>query len=335
MNRIRALSLAAPLVVAASFAHATTPAALDLGTFQAPDGAITVTEGGAIVEPYFALKALLIAKHAGIDVTVPTTRFMAWMVTGATPGGIQNWPRFRRSCRADPGAAWTPCAKADADDALIGLWLDTLAEVPTASPGRIDRAESDKALGALYLQASGVYEINATTPVALLMDNAEIAESFQDRARLAKARREPHTAAKLDARYLALVAALPKVFPSSAGLPAASTQTSDTVAFYPDQVLPMFLEEENIPMRRFSPPLLTYDAWMVRYREAWLSGDADAYPWGLVALVADRHNDEPTVDCWLQRAETLRHGAHWNVMEEAVWQSLLTHRTFPREPLTC
>jgi hypothetical protein len=180
-----------------------------------------------------------------------------------------------------------------------------------------------------------VFQINTDTPVALLMDNAEIANSYSERARLARLHHEPRTAQRLNAESARLVAAMPKVFPSDDGLPAASTQTDRQTAFYPDQVLPMFLEEERVPTAGFSPAVLSYDSWMARYRQPWLTGDADAFPWGLVALVADRHKDEPTVDCWLQRAETLRHGPHWNVLEEAVWQSLLTHRSFPRNALTC
>jgi len=335
MKRATTALVAIALLLGAPLSDAAPRPVFDLGTFQAPDGAITITEGGMTVEPYFALKALLIAKDAGIDVTAPAERFMAWMATGADGANINNWPRFRRSCRADPGAMWAPCAKADADDALLALWLATLAAVPGGHPSGAGPVASEHALGALYSRQDRVYQINTETPVALLMDNAEIADSFASRARIARLHHEPRTASRLDGEYASLIAALPKVFPSADGLPAASTQTAAQVAFYPDQVLPMFLEEENIPERRFAPPLLTYQAWMTRYRESWLRGDADAFPWGLVALVADRHKDEPTVDCWLQRAETLRHGPHWNVLEESVWQALLIHRTFPRDALTC
>lgn len=310
-------------------------APFDLGTFQAPDGAITVTEGGETVEPYFALKALLIAKDAGLDVSLPATRFISWMETDAGTGGIKTWPRFRRSCRPDPGVRWAPCARADADDALLALWLTMLAEMPGTAKGGSNARTSERELAALYERREGVYEINSDTPVALLMDNAEIANTLNVRARLALGRHEPKHAAMLNAQEKSLVLALPHIFPVTDGLPAASTQHEDQVSFYPDQVLPMFLEAENISSKAFKPPLLSYSAWMARYREPWLDGDADAYPWGLVALVADRHKDEDTVTCWLQRAETLRHGAQWNVMEEAVWQALLVHRSFPREAKTC
>jgi hypothetical protein len=54
----------------------------------------------------------------------------------------------------------------------------------------------------------------------------------------------------------------------------------------------------------------------------WIERSYDPSPWGLVALAAEKLGDTKSAACWTSQSDSLRGGSSWNVLEEAVWQSL-------------
>src|SRR6202041_3965325 len=66
-------------------AQASGATAFSPATFQSPDGALTLTQGGNYVEPYFATKALMVAQDGGMDRHDASCPWIDWA-----------WPRQRR-----------------------------------------------------------------------------------------------------------------------------------------------------------------------------------------------------------------------------------------------
>lgn len=305
--------MALPALTAAATAELTLP------EYQAADGAIALHRDGATVDPYFATKALLAARAAGLDARVAAARWIAWLLPRQRADG-----RFDRYCRR--GAAYVACAEADADDAMLAVWMELLTSfaprtgMPAAWARSVARAEAH--LSKLRDPVTGVYRISKAMPVSLFMDNLEVHAAFvamRDRhARMGHTVRA-HRWRTRSARLYRDVVAL--FWDPAHGAFRVSTQELPGRGFYPDEVAQIFPLTSGFPIPR-GPESATYARWMERNRGAWLRQAEDDYPWGLVTLAALRVGDGATVLCWRARAAPFRHGDHWNVLEEAVYVAI-------------
>ena len=321
MSRYRSLAaffLGWALVAAPWLARS---ASLDLAGYQHADGAITTHYEGDFVDPYFALKALLSARELGMDITVPARRWIDWMLARPTADGL-----FGRYCIAAGDSAWQPCQEADADDALLALWLELLyisapAEgLPVA--WRASAVQSLAALDRLYDARLGGYVISPAKRVALLMDNCEVVAALRAVAAQKAAWGETADARRLRRQANRVERGLGRLFqPKADGLLRHTSEAEASEAFYPHAVAQLYPLLHGLPSL-MKKPAIGYREWMRRYRHPWLELVVDDYPWGLVALAARQQGDAPTVACWVRQAKPLRHGPRWNVLEDALWQGL-------------
>lgn len=308
---LAALLAASPLQAAA--------AQLDLRAYQDPYGALTVYLGGTTVDPYFALRALLSAADAGLDTAQPAQAMIAWLLPRQQADGS-----FARYCRT-PGAAWQSCAAADADDALLAMWAQLLyASAPCGAMPPAWRASAARALAHLTRLRDpqrGTYRIDRSHGTSLLMDNAEIYAALvavSARQRCMGREREARLTAR---RAAALAQSIGRVFQPTPGGPwRASTQDTGGASFYPDRVAQLYpillgLTGGDAARGRMR-------AWLDEHGATWLARGDDHYPWGLAALAAQAAGAEDAAQVWLERAAPLRHGVHWNILEEASWQAL-------------
>jgi len=294
--------------------------------YQDKDGAITVYAQGDIVDPYFATKALLAADAAGLDVRVAASAWIGWLLPRQLPDG-----RFERYCRSD--SKWTACQEADADDAMLALWLELLHAmapwhgIPAEWEG--SRARAEQHLASLRDERLGVYLIAHANPVALLMDNTEIYSALRTVARKLTFAGQWSRARQASDRAEDLRRAIVRVFwDRTANNFRVSTQLSETNKFYPEIVAQLYPAMSG--MHASTTPAKAWRDWRERHAARWATLEVDEYPWGLVALTAYRHGDADIALQWLGRAEPLRNTPRWNVLEEAVFQGL-AYRFDPSE----
>lgn len=298
-------------------------ASFDLTGYQREDGAITTHYQGNFVDPYFALKALLSAQELGLDIAVPARRWINWMLARPTTDGL-----FGRYCMAGDDT-WQQCQEADADDSLLALWL-ALLHLSAPSNGlptawSTSARQSQAALVRLYDADLGGYVISPSKRVALLMDNCEVVSALRTVATKKAAWGETTGASRLRQQANKVERNLVRLFPPKPdGLLRHTSEAEATEAFYPHVVAQLYPLLDGIP-RLLKKPAIGYQEWMRRYRDDWLSLSVDAYPWGLVALVAHQQGDARTATCWVRLTEPLRHGSRWNVLEDALWQGLTIH----------
>ncbi len=296
------------------------------GPYQEADGAMPLHAGGALVNPYFATKALVVADVAGLDVREAAGRWVGWALARQRFDG-----RFERYCR--DGQVWRACGDADADDAMLALWLELLyrlapdAGIPAAWQTSVRTAEAH--LASLRDPALGVYRIARTNPTTLFMDNVEVHAALKaiarDQLRLGDARRARET--DVQAAYLARDV-LTVFWRAETGTFVVSTQERLGRAFYPDVVAQTYPWLLDLPTPA-GDPRPAFAEWRRRHRTDWLSLRQDDYPWGLVALTALELGDAETARCWLGRAAPLRFGQRWNVLEEAIHQALVARLGAP------
>jgi|HubBroStandDraft_4_1064222.scaffolds.fasta_scaffold00964_8 hypothetical protein len=321
------ISLIAPIALLCGAMHAATATAFYPATFQAGDGAITLTQGGNYVEPYFATKALIVAQDGGLDIHEAAQVWIDWALPRQRPDGL-----FRRFCRAatNPNAnintdfAWRDCAPADADDSMLALWMQLLYRMaPSAGmPAEWQRSITlaAKQLAKLRNGRLGVYHISRLNHVALFMDNIEVYAALKDVAR-GQSRLNDPAAAATDARADQLDTAIQHIFwDRHTGRFRPSMQKSRP-AFYPDVVAQVYpwLVDVSGPGQ---DPRQAWRQWRRRFGAGWIERRYDTNPWGLVALAAEKLGDTKSAACWTSRSDSLRGGSSWNVLEEAVWQSL-------------
>ncbi len=303
---IRALSLAGALAVLPAAATA-----LDLTGYVDPDGAITVQRGGDTVDPYFALQALLLAHQQGLDISPHARRWAHWLAARQKPDAT-----FDRFCRRGP--VWGPCKTADADDALLALWIGFLDVAPglgTDPAWKASRAAASASLARLLEPRRQVYLVSPVYQHGLLIDNLEIWSTAGAREpRLARGIQERFWDADA-ARYL--VSTQPE-------------QASARRAFYPDavaQVFPLLVRFPRLPGGRGA----YYAAWMQANRADWLRQVQDDFAWGLIAIVAWQERDAASASCWMREVAPYRHGVHWTVTDEVAYQILAAHEITPGE----
>jgi hypothetical protein len=307
---------------------------LMLFPYEQPDGAITVYPDGLVVEPYFAMRALLTAADLGLETDATARRWIAWQLLR-----LDEDSTFKKYCRA-PGAMWVACGSVDADDATLALWIELLYKTagPHALPSawRASLVRSERALADLYDAQRGVYVVSRALPVSLFMDNIEVLSALETavRANTVAGRRNAAVAAR--PRWIRLRAAIDRVFwNDSLGLYAVSTQASRTgSAFYPDVVAQVFPAIFGHGSPREQPgPLVA--RWMAEHGREWIAEGTQEYPWGLVALAALRYGDQASTICWFGAAMSLRFGERWNVLEEAIYQALIPVVSIGGAPPPC
>lgn len=312
-------TLLALLLVIATYVHQPAGAAeLVLTDYQRPDGSITTYFAGDSIDPYFAAKALLAAQDAGMTTRSAATRWIAWLLPRQHADG-----RFDRYCMKE-GQRFVSCQEADADDALMAAWMELLVRsappkgMPPAWQASFDKAS--RHLDKLRDPGSGVYLISAKLPVALLMDNVEVSSAFK----AASNYRQRHGDAVGAAGWMRKAEQLDKdilrVFwrPNQGYLVSTQPRAQSEFEFYPDAVAQIFPILADIkPASR--PHAAAYQLWMKENRMAWLQMSEVDFPWGLVALVADKMGDKDAIACWRMRSIQFRHGKHWNVLEEALY----------------
>lgn len=292
-------------------------AELELPGYQRNDGTITVHFNGAVIDPYFAAKALLAAKDAGLDIRRAGVAWIEWALQHQRPDG-----RFDRFCAK--GKGYDACATADADDAMLAVWIELLTKLtPSAgmpSTWKNSLRRADRYLARLYDKNTGIYLISKTMRVGLLMDNVEVYSSkkvmsqfYSDSGDTARAKIDAGEAEKLHKNIV-------RVFwqPDLESF-RVSTQRHTKPGFYPDQVAQLFPILADMPTPRDNTAI--YTSWMKANRETWLQRTDIDYPWGLIALTADKMGDRDTAACWLAHARPLRYGQRWNVLEEALYQA--------------
>lgn len=285
------------------------PGRLDLTGFAQADGAITTLRGGDIADPYFAVQALLLAAENGLDARADTLRWLAWLAPRQKPDGT-----FDRYCRA--GAGWHACKHADADDALLALWMKLVRsagpDAPPAALATLPRGE--RALARLYDQSRGVYLVSPRFPHGLFMDNLEVwsyhagRRDPAGRAQARRLRRAIHDVFWQPADRRFLVSTQPE-------------QVSAPPAFYPDavaQIFPLLFGYPALP----APARDYYRAWMQAHRATWLDQAPYDFAWGVLALIALRQHDLESARCWLRETAHLRHSSHWTVSDEVARQIL-------------
>jgi hypothetical protein len=291
----------------------------DLSKYQEADGAIVTWHGSGVVDPYFAMKALLMAKDAGLSIRKPAMAWVEWMLKMQRPDGL-----FERY-KLDENKQWKSYAQADADDALLAIWIQLLHSLapreglPAAWQESAKKAEEQ--LEKLHNKESGIYHISEALPVGLLMDNIEIYTAFEsiakDLKRLGQHSRAKEYAQKADKLHQGILT----VFnPTDSTQCLITTQTRTEKEFYPDKVayifsLPYVLEDKKILVEK-------YKQWIRSHRKEWFSKLNDNYPWGLLAVISLAVGDSDTASCW--RNMMLHQGERkfWNVMEEAALQHI-------------
>lgn len=305
-------------------AHAAVPVGpLDLTGYAGADGAISVQHQGDTIDPYFALQALLLAREFGLDIAPYAQPWAHWLVQRQKPDAT-----FDRFCRAGP--VWAPCKTADADDALLALWmrlLDTMPHELARTPrwGHSHRA-SGTALAALMDPSRGIYMVSPVYQHGLFMDNLEVL-SYQP------ACKQPCVGAQ--ARTQRLAHDIHRVFwdaPMRQFL--VSTQPEQKAmpdTFYPAQVTQLYPLLFDFKLKHLDP-LAHYRHWMQRHRASWLAQSHTDFAWGLVALIALKFQDTASAGCWLRETAAARGTSHWMVTDEVARQVMLHRQVPPAAP---
>ena len=283
---------------------------LDLAGYADPAGPITVLHNGDFSDPYFALQALLMAHDNGVDITEPGTRFARWLVAWQKPDGTID-----RFCRT-AARTWVSCQVADADDALLALWLRLLDVLPQAVRDdplfRKSQATSRAALDHLFQPSRGVYMVSPLVLHGLFMDNLEV---WSLRNVQGPAPAAAHGPALARGIYDTFWDPVNRRFLVSTQL----EQRAQPQAFYPHHVAQVFPLVVGFPLLP-TDARTHYREWMRQHRAEWLrQGKAD-FPWGLLAVLAVRQGDTASARCWLREVSGTRHSRRWAVTDEVSYQ---------------
>lgn len=295
--------------------------------FQSPDGAITLNSDGKYVEPYFATKALLVAQDGGLDVRQPALAWINWALPRQRPDGL-----FRRFCRSN--GTWRDCGPADADDSMLALWMQLLyrmsptSAMPAAWKHSVDLSADQ--LERLYNHRLGVYHISRRNHVALFMDNVEVYAALSDIAGEQTRLGDSNNAERTNARAEKLKSAIDRIFWDNRHKRFDPSMQKDRPAFYPDDVAQIYpwLADMNVPGEGTRE---AWEQWKHALGAGWIERRYDKHPWGLVAMAAEKVGDSSSAACWTSHSDPLRGSDSWNVLEEAVWQSL--HARFEQPQL--
>ncbi|MFZ6862723.1 hypothetical protein ACO0K7_08820 [Undibacterium sp. Ji67W] len=299
-------------VLSLSIPASATVTRLDLSSYADKEGAISVQEHGDTIDPYFVLQALLLAHDHGLSDKTYSKDWINWLIARQKPDAT-----FDRFCRVGP--VWAPCKTADADDALLALWIRLLEAFPDdlkATPAwQQSRHRSINALSRLIDTSRGIYLVSPVYQHGLFMDNLEVL-SYQaidsDNAKLLPTK-------TLESNILHLF------WDQQSKIFLVSTQAGQKEMprkFYPDQVAQIF------PLLYRNNTIITtnrhqyYQQWMRRHRQEWLMQSREDFAWGLIAVIAQQEGDSESARCWMRDAGRTRHTPHWIVSDEVAWQIL-------------
>ncbi|MBV8206190.1 MAG: hypothetical protein JO041_05315 [Acidobacteria bacterium] len=314
---MRMLPAALAVLCALSAAPGFSSAAFDADRFESGDGGLLLAPDSGFIDPYFANKALVVASDAGLDVRRAAAQWITWMLPRQRKDGS-----FDRYCFRE--GKWQDCKPADADDAMLALWLQLLYHMaPPAGLPPEWQASAQRALRGLRglrNRRLGIYYVSRRDHSALLMDNAEVYGALHDVAQ-AQARFGDPEAARTQADAEALARAIHRVFWDDRHAWFRASMAKDRPQFYPDvlgQTYPLMAE---MPLPAGKARQL-WERWKQNFAGAWLSNRYDPYSWGLIALTAMKVGDSSTAVCWLQHARGQRWNDEWNVLEEASFQAV-------------
>jgi len=311
------LTVAIPLTLFSMIACNTVQAAERTAMFAdfiAPNGAITVFAHGDYVEPYTAIKALLIAHRLGVDVSAPASTLVHWLLAYQQANGP-----FPRICRSG-SAEWLACGPADADDSLAVFWCTANSEIlPDDRTLDASCRKSLENLATLWNPQLSTFRALFGQPVAYFADNVEVIGAL-DWLRLNKATAARYASelAKLPSRSV-MMAALSHNYgfhPERTLEPQRASLPATPYAFYPYAVAPVYTwlyDLDNGPVA-----IRNWALWKKRYGRAWLKGETDHFPWGLIAVAAYKLGDLKTAEIWLGKSADWRQQGRWNVLEEGV-----------------
>jgi hypothetical protein len=301
-----------------AFSTAAAPAtAFNPGRLQTPDGALLMNVGQSDVDPYFVMKALIVANDAGLDISDSANKFIAWLLPRQHKDG-----RFDRYCKKS--GQWETCAAADADDSMLALWLQLLYRLaPNSglSPEWLASAQrAQQHLRSLRNARLGVYHVSHRDHVALFMDNVEVYWALKDVAAAQRRLGDPQ-ATKTEAEAESLARGIKRVFWNAKTQTFRASIQKEQPRFYPDVLAQTFPWLASLPLPE-GDAASAWARWKQLYGRAWLSNRYDPHPWGLVALTAVKLGDDATAGCWLEHAASARFGENWNILEEAAYQAV-------------
>lgn len=292
-------------------------ATFDPLTFQQVAGALTLNPGGTYVEPYFATKALIVAQDGGLDVHDVALAWIGWYLPRQRPNGL-----FGRFCSVNQ--QWRDCGPADADDSMLALWIELLYRMApsTGLPPQWQHsiALSSRQLEKLRNRRLDLYHVSDLNHVALFMDNIEVYAALKDISRQQRRLEDPASTAT-DRSAERLAAAIRRVFWDHHAKRFRASMQKTRPAFYPDVVAQVYpwLADVSGPGQDARQ---AWEQWKHSFGAGWIERRYDNHAWGLVALAAEKLGDAPSAECWASRSDPLRHSGSWNILEEAVWQSL-------------
>jgi hypothetical protein len=286
---------------------------LNLTGYMDETGAISVLHSGDSADPYFAIQALLLANENGMNSSGQAKMFADWLVTRQKPDGT-----FDRYCR-NKNKAWTACKTADADDALLAIWMKLLETMPSHLKQNTQLMKSyvtsKASLDHLFQPSRGIYIVSPVYMHGLFMDNLEVwsLKTHIETLRLDEANQ--------------LAQAIHDTFWDSVNkqylVSTQLEQRTQKPAFYPDyvaQIYPQLMGFSRLPISANQ----YYKNWMAAHRADWLRQGEKDYPWGLIAVLAWRQNDITSARCWLRQAKPLRHSVRWAVTDETSYQILIS-----------
>lgn len=317
-RRLALATLLAITLLRDGMARPATP--LHLAGYAEPSGAITIQHHGDTIDPYFVLQALLLAKEHGLDTRALDLPWARWLLARQKPDAT-----FDRFCRTGP--VWLGCKTADADDALLALWLrfiDSLPPEVRQEPAFVkSAADASATLQRLVSPPTGIYLVSPVYMHGLFMDNLEV-WAYPPAHAATQNRDRPSFGASIQSVFWDPVQKRYHV----------STQPEQQTAarrFYPDAVAQIFPLTVNFP---YIPggARSHYRRWITEHRAEWLRQVQTDFAWGLIATVSLRQGDLASVRCWQQTALPARHGPHWTVTDEVVQQILQARSIAPQAP---
>lgn len=292
---------------------------LDLTGYIDSEGVISVLYKGETADPYFALQSLLLAQEDGLDISSYARTWARWLVAKQKPDAT-----FDRFCRTGP--VWAPCKTADADDALLAMWmifLDTMPDEMKKDPV-LRKSYQDSAAALRRLRdGRGIYLVSPVFQQGLFMDNLEV-WSYPPARQSGRKPGGPgalgesiHAVFWDDKEQRFLVSTQPE-------------QRNVEHAFYPEhvaQIFPLLVDFPLLPTDRAS----YYKRWMKAHRQLWLKQVQSDFAWGLIAVIALRQGDSVSAGCWLRESSKFRHTAHWAVTDEVSMQILKSRKVVPAD----
>ena len=280
---------------------------------------MTLTSGH-LVDPYFPTKALLMAQDSGMNNPKLANAWINWMLARQNENGL-----FSRYCFKEGEQTYEACADADADDAMLAMWIELLYRMaPRTGLPKAWQDSAEKAqyqLDTLYNPQATVFFISKTMPVGLLMDNIEIYAAFirieREALRLGDSKRATDYRGKAEHLKIGIIGTF---WDDKSKRYIASTQSRKDNSFYPDTVVQLIPMLHGFTISNASSQDHAYKDWMKRHRGEWFALIGNDYPWGMLAVLADRRGDFKTAGCWLQQATPYRHTNVWNILDETAFQ---------------